>query len=530
LARYLGFDWDNNQLHLVAATTGRGTVHVERAVIWQDDFSPAPAKAEAVGQRLRDYLRSAGIAAAPVLACVGRDRVILKELRHPSVPANEEPALVRFQASKELTDGAESMVIDYAAKGPAAPSGEKTAFAFAIRRDALLFLQAVCKTAGLKLLAVTPRGYGIASCLKRSAGTAATPGPESPEAVAAVLTVSGAWADFSVVRGEALLFARALPADANLALEARRNLAVYGGQASAARDRVQALYVAADGAHAQLPENLRQTLSLPVHALDPFARDESLPPIDDRGGFAAVVGLLAVWAAHRKAPINFVQPKEPVKQANPEAQKAVRFAAFAGAGVLVAVILCWLVLSSRKSELERLYNDGVSYDEQLVTLGPDAKHIQAIKEWDAAGVPWLEEMYEVTARFGWREGFHLVELSGGAKQQGLRRGPNAPKEKVKYVGQYSLVGEVRPADESAVYNLRTALNDAYHRAQLLDLRNPAAKKNVKAFRIETEVSHLQSKQYTTHFDPPPPPIRVSQKQQPAKAPAPNPLAEFGDDD
>src|SRR5205807_10552460 len=111
LARCLALDWDTRQLHLVAATTGRGTVHVERAGIWQDDFSPAPARAEAVGQRLREYLRTAGIAAAPVLACVGRDRVILKELRHPSVPASEEAALVRFQASKELTDGAESMVI-----------------------------------------------------------------------------------------------------------------------------------------------------------------------------------------------------------------------------------------------------------------------------------------------------------------------------------------------------------------------------------------------------------------------------------
>ena len=108
---------------------------VERAFVCPGDFTPAPAKAEAVGQRLRDYLRSVGIAAAPVLACVGRDRVILKELRHPSVPASEEAALVRFQASKELTDSAESMVIDYAAKGPAAPNGEKTAFAFAIRRD-----------------------------------------------------------------------------------------------------------------------------------------------------------------------------------------------------------------------------------------------------------------------------------------------------------------------------------------------------------------------------------------------------------
>jgi hypothetical protein len=531
LARYLGLDWDNNQLHLVVATTGRGAVHVERAVLWQDDFTPAPARAEAVGQRLRDHLRSAGIAAAPVLACVGRDRVILKELRHPAVPPSEEAALVRFQASKELTDGAESMVIDYAAKGPPAPSGEKTAFAFAIRRDTLLFLQAVCRVAGLKLLALTPRGYGIAACLKRSAGTDATPAPEAPEAVAAVLTVSGAWADFSVVRGETLLFARALPADANLALEVRRNLAVYGGQASAAHDRVQALYVAADAAHERLPEELRQTLSLPVHALDPFARDEGLPPVEDRGGFAPVVGLLAAWAAHRKAPVNFVQPKEPVKQANLEAQKAVRVAVIAGVGVLAAVILCWLLLSSRKARLEELYNEGIEFDERLTMLGPDAKHIQALKEWHAAGVSWLDELYEVTARFDWHRGFHVVEFNGGARQQPVARGPNAPKEKVKYVGQYTLAGEVRPADESAAFNLRSLLNDANHRAQGPDLRTPqGAKKDTKVFKIETEVSHLEPKQYTTRIEVPSQPSRVNQPQQPAQAPAPSVLGEWATDD
>ena len=507
MARFLSLDWDNSQLHLVAASAGRGGVKVERAVVWQDDFSPAPGKAEAVGQRLRDYLRSAGIAPAPVLACVGRERTILKEIRHPTVPAAEEPAVVRFQASKEMTEAGDNMVIDYAAKGPAAPSGEKTAFAFAVRRDAVLFLQAVCRAAGLKLLTLTPRGYGVAACLKRSAGAAATPALESPEAVAAVLTVSGGWADFSVVRGEQLLYTRSLAVGPGLVAEARRNLAVYGGQASATHDRVQALYVAAGGAHAGLIEELRHVLSVPVHTLDPFARDTALQPTDDSGGFTAAVGLLAVWGAHRKALVNFLQPKEPVKQSDPQAQRTAKLAAFAGAGVLVVVLICALVLNSYASRVEELHNDKAKYDAQLLALAPEAKHIEALKDWNGKRVAWLDELYDVTAHFPYREGFRLTEFTGMPRQQlAGRPGQAKTKNEEKYAGQLALFGETKPkpSEEDHVYDLKRRLSDPHHRALVEWTRvGGNAKKNTKTFLIRVDVAHQEPKGYTTGFIPPP---------------------------
>ena len=38
----------------------------------------------------------------------------MKELRCPAVSADEEPAMVRFQATKELLENPEDVVIDYA--------------------------------------------------------------------------------------------------------------------------------------------------------------------------------------------------------------------------------------------------------------------------------------------------------------------------------------------------------------------------------------------------------------------------------
>src|SRR5439155_5061916 len=100
LARILALDWDQRTVHLVSAQTGRTGVRIDRAVQWQEDFELTPQNAAVAGQRLRERLKEFGFVGGPVLLCTGRERVILKEVRFPAVPPREEPALVRFQASK----------------------------------------------------------------------------------------------------------------------------------------------------------------------------------------------------------------------------------------------------------------------------------------------------------------------------------------------------------------------------------------------------------------------------------------------
>jgi Tfp pilus assembly PilM family ATPase len=173
LARYLALDWDHKQLRIVSATVSGRVVRIEKAVLIEETQSPNPAEAEVLGQRLRDHLKTAGIAAAPVLACLGRDRLILKEVRYPQVSAAEEPAVVRFQTTKELTGSIDEVIIDFAPISESVTGGEKRSLALIARRELLAAHQTVCRAAGLKLEALVPRPFGTLAALKQSLSSSA---------------------------------------------------------------------------------------------------------------------------------------------------------------------------------------------------------------------------------------------------------------------------------------------------------------------------------------------------------------------
>jgi Tfp pilus assembly PilM family ATPase len=429
LARFLAIDWDHHQLHVVAAVVGGGSVRIQQAAVWPHPQTPNPAEAEALGRLLRDRLRQAGIAPAPVLACVGRDRVIVKDLRYPAVPAAEEPGVVRFQAVKELTAPPDEVVIDYTRVGDG-PNGERRAFAAIIRRELLSAYQTLCRSAGLKLEALTPRPFGLAACLKRQIGTSAvTPAPEPPDGAVAVLAVAEQWAEFCVVRGDHLLLARSLTPGPNLIGEIRRNLAVYAGQQ---QQPVCAVYLAGAGDQAELRERLQDVLGLPVHSFDPFARVERPDlPTSNRGGFAAAVGLLHARAERKDLLINFVRIKQPRPRQDPT---KVRVLAGAAAAVLLlvgAVVGSFVMQASLDAQIAELTAQRMGLETQLARMEDDDKRMKALNEWADGEVVWLDELYDLADRFPRIDTLRLTQFSGDA----LTR--NA---KSKYIAKLALKG------------------------------------------------------------------------------------------
>ncbi len=389
MARFLAIDWDQNLLYVVSGTVRGTTVKVERAAAWQEERSPNPADAEALGQLLRERLKSAGIAPAPVLACVGRDRVILKDVRYPAVPEAEEPAVVRFQASKELTDSPDDVVIDFTPVDRPA-SGDYRSLALVLRREMLDAWQKLAQAAGLKLAGLTPRPFGVGACLNKVMGTTVlTPAPEPADGAVAVVALSEKWAEFSVFRGPTLLMARSLAAGPNLAQEVRRNLIVYAGQAPG--QPVRAVYLAGTGS-GELREKLADLTDLPVHTFDPFAGAESPHlPAGNRGAFAGAAGLLYARAAG--LPINFAA----VRQVKPPKNPQNRLVAYAvAAAVLLAVVVVGgakMVEAKEERELGVIQGDTTVVEDLLAQEREDTRRLKAMDDWDS--LPWIDEVYEL---------------------------------------------------------------------------------------------------------------------------------------
>src|SRR5438105_3320915 len=243
----------------------------QRALAWEEKQTLTLATAKAIGQSLRDHLKAERIGAAPVIACVPRERLILKELSYPPVPAADEPAVIRFQVLRDLTTSPEAVVIDYLASGESSPTGERRALVLVMPRDLLAAYRELCAAAGLTLAALVPRPFATAVCLGQQIKSENN-GAYQAGATVAVLTLADRWAEFCLVRDGQLVLARTVAPPATgeesaLISEIRRNLAVYAGQAG--HSPVEALYVAEAGRHATVADRLRTTLAIPVYRLDP---------------------------------------------------------------------------------------------------------------------------------------------------------------------------------------------------------------------------------------------------------------------
>jgi hypothetical protein len=135
-------------------------------------------------------------------------------------------------------------------------------------------------------------------------------------------------------------------------------------------------------------------------------------PLDSRGGFASAIGLLVARAQRSELPINFAKPKKPKPPSDPNKRRLVAAASLAAAFLVGSFVLCYGLLADKQRLVAeaRILRDKV--DGQLTLLAEDANRIALLDEWNQAGIVWLDELYDLTARFPDPETIRLTSLAG----------------------------------------------------------------------------------------------------------------------
>lgn len=393
MSRFIAIDWDSNQAYLIAGRLrGAGHVEVQKALTWTEEGGPL-ADPERAGRNLRDRLREAGVSPAPVLTCVGRGQIVVKEVRFPAVPELEEPAVVRFQAIKELADNPEDVVIDYFSRSLPTDT-EKRAAAVALRKKTLDAHQKMCQAAGLSLTAVTPRLIGVMISLRKVMGTTVvTPQPQPQDGAYCVVLAGEHQAEVAILKGDKFLLTRSVPAGPGLPAEVRRNLMVHAGQEPA--NPVVAVYVGGRGT-GELRERIGELIGdVPVHTFDPFAGAEGAAgqlPAGNRGLFAGPMGLLQMQSAG-ELPINFMAPRQPKPPDNPNVAR-LRLAGLVVAALVVAIFLFGMLLVGWvKSDADALNSRAQALEQEAAAEASKGKRLKDLRDRELPNL--LDEMWEL---------------------------------------------------------------------------------------------------------------------------------------
>lgn len=489
MPRFLALDWDHDQMHLVALSASRDKVQVEQAVVWNEPCTQDPAALAQAGSRLRERLRAARIAPAPVLGVVARERVILKELRYPPADETQEPSLVRNQMVKELTEPLDRVVIDFL-RLPVNPR-ERHAQVMILRKPVLLAWQNLLKAAGLKLLALTPRPFGLAGCLPT----------ELKDQTVAVLNVNSHWAEFVVVSGGLPVFARSLPSEANLAEEVRRNLILYAGQARGTGSNggpVRQLFCNCDASKDGLLKQLRGLLAIPVEPLELPGGTQHRETLTASAGFAPLLGLAQIWGQQQKALINFVAPREPKVDTGTSRERVV---VRVGLAVLLVILLIFgglLIRSNTQNRLDEVTQELANVKAQLDKLQPAASQFAQLKKWEMGALPWLDELYDLTARFPDRENFRVNQIFINPLD----------RESDKFTMRMTINGVVPLGHSRLIDDLVSRINRESHghcRASKETLKTPQGNQSedTQEFTVYVDMIRQDLKKYDTELRLPP---------------------------
>ncbi|HLW66429.1 MAG TPA: hypothetical protein VKS79_14035 [Gemmataceae bacterium] len=516
MSRFLALDADSSRIQVVSGNIKGASLKLEKATLWAEDPPLSAGNAAEIGRRLAEKLREAGIAPAPLLLCVARDRVILKDVKIPPVAPHEEPAVVRNQARRELTESGADVAIDYVPLGENGTGTDHKVMIVSLRREVLQVYTTMAEAAGLKIVGVTPRPFAFYAGLQRAIGAGEVPGPDPANSAVGLLVRGEKWGEFAIVRDGRLIVTRSVAAptmasDTALLGDLRRNLAIHATHMPDAP--VKAIYLAEPDSPLGLRERLQEALEIPVHCYEPLIG--VAVPDGPHGGLTAAAGLLALRANDATLPINFVQPREPKTPRNANQSLVIALGALAAAVVLGFIGFGTMMVLAKDRQITSLQNEKTQIDNLVRSHDGDMKIVKGLDEWSAQDINWLDELYDMTARMDGNmiRQINVMDLNASPLEEHSAGAiptvtPSASASaKTKYVAKMALK-LITTDDDQPLTKLRAEMNtDRHYRIPAFSMK-PNTGRDRQRFRREysgtIDIQKRKPDEYILSFTATPP--------------------------
>lgn len=450
MAKRLAIDWDDTELRLVAAQSSAGGITVTDAAV-------IPIEEGRVVETLREAVSARGLEKTDTFVAIGRGKAELRELKLPSVPDDELPDMVRFQAIRSFASAGESAAVDFLVTRRGEDGIEM--IAAAIPQAKLDAVTESCEQSGLALRRLALRPLTAAALY-----LAKHPG-EQGETVLIDLLASDA--EIVIARDGKVIFVRTvrLPnasaaRPAALAGELRRSLLACGSGDS---DR-RVLLWGRPAVHTADVEMLREATGGNVQTLNPFDLVDLAGGVEDAlpqhvGRLAPLVGLLACDQSHADRLIDFLNPRKRIEKQT-DHRKTV---ALVGAPVAVVALVGWLIysqMSERTREIARLTAENAALKPTVEAAVTSIDRVEKVDQFLDGDVNWLSELRRIAAAIPPAEELILTSINASSGSRGLT-GPagSAGTPTIKIEGHVTAAAVIDRLEESLRDEHRRVVGD-----------------------------------------------------------------------
>jgi Tfp pilus assembly PilM family ATPase len=403
MVRKLAIDWDEIELRLVVAQCSGGSVKVtDAAVIPVENSNVVATLCSAIEQRGLEHSES--------LIAIGRGMAELRELQLPSVPAEELPDMVRFQAIRNFASAGESATVDYLVTSR--DDSGIGLIAAAVGPDKLTEIRNAGAAADLNIKRVSLRPLCAAALYLVNRDN-------ESKSDTVLIDLLANDAEIVIAREGRVIFVRTVRMPATeatrgkaLAGELRRSLVACGSTGSLER----VVLWGRESVHADDVKMLAEASGSPVDVLDPFdvvGTDSKvkagLP--EHVGRLAPLVGLLVADECAPDRLIDFLNPRQRME----ETTNPYRTALLVGVPVAIAVLLCFLLLSHLKGldrQIAKLKTENENLkpgvDAALASIG----RTNTVDDFLDGDVNWLDEIRRLATQMPPSDKLIVQSISG----------------------------------------------------------------------------------------------------------------------